>query len=100
MRKLKQSSGETLVETLTALLLITLSSALFLHLTLTAGQISSKTKQQDALYQEELSAAEAQQTVIASGTVTVDGRSYAVDYFSSGETDASLISYSAAEDEP
>ena len=93
MRKLKKSSGETLVETLVAILIVTLSSLLFLQMTMTSLNISGEAKKMDTDYQASLSAAEEQKTKIATGTITVSGRDYSVTYYGTGETGA-LTAYS------
>ena len=96
MRKLRETSGETLVETLVAILIVTLSSLLFLHMTMASVKISGEAKMMDSQYQTALSAAEEQKTKVSAGTITVGGRDYSVTYYGTGESDA-LASYSTGE---
>ena len=97
MRKLRGTSGETLVETLVAILIVTLSSLLFLQMTMASVKISGEAKEMDTEYQTALSAAEEQKTALSTGTITVGEREYAVTYYGTGETGA-LASYSAGGD--
>ena len=98
MRKIKSGSGETLVETLAAILLIAVTSAAFLQMALSSVRGSAAAKQADSLFRQSLSAAERQETGAGTGSVTVDGRTYAVDYYSAGGAGGSggrLVSYAA-----
>ncbi|WP_306569503.1 hypothetical protein [Faecalispora jeddahensis] len=96
MRRKRSSSGETLVETLAALLLVVLSGMLFLQMTMASTRMSVQSKEMDALYQKVLAAAEQQTSpALSTGSIDIDGRSYDVRYYaysgaSSGEK---LISY-------
>ncbi len=96
MKKLKSVSGETLVETLFALLLITMTSMVFLTLVLSSGRIAAAARAHDKAYQHNLSIAEAQSQVLSSGTIAIGGRSYPVIYYASDDPDNRLISYGPA----
>lgn len=103
MKKKKFSAGETLVETLAALLLVVLSGILFLQMTLTSAQISADVRELDALYRQAVQTAEAQSTPHSgTGEIRVSTRTYQVEYFtqsaSVGTAERQLKSYSAKED--
>lgn len=101
MKKNRITSGETLVETLAAILLTTMSGVLFLQMTLASARIGGETKDMDARYRQMLNAAEEQQTSFEQGTVTVGDKSYEVDYYSydtlEDDTAGMLVSYSVRE---
>lgn len=97
MRRKRSSSGETLVETLAALLLVVLSGLLFLQMTMASTKMSAQAKELDSLYQRVLAAAEKQGAApVASGSIDIGGRDYAVNYYaySSGTSSEKLYSYS------
>lgn len=101
MSKRRHSSGETLIETLAALLLVTLSSVLLLQMTITSGKISARTRARDSAYRAALAAAEEQSSPVSTGTVQVDGRAYSIVYFFKAVPDGEgqqLVSYASAED--
>ncbi len=100
VKKLKSSRGETLVETLCALLLITMTSSLFLTLTLSSARISSQARADDKAYRRSLSVAEAQSRVLSSGNIVIRGRSYPVTYYGSGDGANRLVSYGTAGGRP
>lgn len=100
MKKLSGVSGETLVETLFALLIITMTSILFLNLTLSSGRIAGEARAYDVDYQRSLSIAEEQSEVIGSGAISIGSRSYPVTYFGSDDAQNRLVSYAAAEGAP
>lgn len=102
MRKLRSHSGETLVETLAALLLIALTSAVFLQAVLSSAHSGAEAKKDDGLFRQNLSAAERQDAASGTdGSVTVDGKAYAVTYYQSGAAAPAggrLRSYAAKEE--
>lgn len=100
MKKLRCASGETLVETLAAILIVTLASLLFLQMTMASVRINRDARQMDADYQAALAAAEDQRerTADSPGTATLSGSetegtewSYSIDYYGGGN----LTSYAA-----
>lgn len=104
MKKNRLNAGETLIETLAAILLITLSGIMFLQVTTSSTQLSQKAREMDVKYEQALSAAEEQKTVLKSGTVIVDGKSYEVVFYSGEDSGGSLndvlVSYSAEGETP
>lgn len=104
MKKHRRNSGETLIETLAAILLVTLSGIMFLQVMTSSTQLSQKAREMDVKYEQALSAAEEQKTALKSGTVIVDGKSYEVVFYSCEDSQGSLndrlISYSAEEESP
>lgn len=97
-RKLHSASGETLVETMAAILIVTLASLLFLTMLQTTTRLNAGADEADESYQADLNAAELQDTgdLTGSGTVTVrrDGAEtaeYSVDYYRTA--DGGLTSY-------
>lgn len=99
MRRKRCSSGETLVETLAALLLVVLSGLLFLQMTMTSTKMSAQAKELDALYQRVLAAAEKQGETASSGSIEIGDRDYAVNYYAySGESSSEkLYSYAQSD---
>ncbi|MEY8354656.1 hypothetical protein AALB39_15040 [Lachnospiraceae bacterium 54-53] len=108
MKKNRFTSGETLAETLAAILLTTLSSILFLQMALASTRISGETRSLDSEYRQALNAAEGQQTPFGQGTVMIEpedsdgwNREYEVDYYSynamEGDGPGRLVSYSVRE---
>lgn len=99
MSRKRSSSGETLVETLAALLLVVLSGLLFLQMTMASTRMSAQAKELDALYQRVLAAAEKQGDMVSSGSIEIGGRDYEVNYYSysSGTSSEKLYSYSQSD---
>lgn len=58
IRKLRQKKGETLIETLVAMLVIVLSVALLCTCVMSAANINKQTREADEEFREELLAAE------------------------------------------
>ncbi len=54
LRKLKQKKGETLVESLAAILIFTMASIVLFSLVSTAGDINGKAKEMDRQIQEQM----------------------------------------------
>lgn len=71
--KLRSTRGETLIESLTAMLIVVLSSLLLLHITMVTKNINEKAEKADKSYQTELSSAEAGNGSIK-GQVTLHGK--------------------------
>lgn len=93
MKKNRRNSGETLAETLAAILLTTISSILFFQMSMAAAGISKHAKEMEDKYRNALTKVEEQQTAYKSGSVSVDGRDYEVEYFS--DDAGELVSYSS-----
>lgn len=91
MRRKRGQAGETLVETLVALLIVTLASLLFLQVTTASSQICEKTANADSGYEKALADVEEQSGSGTPGSIAVGGRSYVVRYYNSG----GLTAYSA-----
>ena len=68
--KLSSGKGETLVETVVAVLVVALASVIFATMTLSASRLNAAAMDADEAFYSELSAVE-QQTGTTSGTVTV-----------------------------
>ena len=85
----RANRGETLVETLAAILVIALSATLLLQLTMTSTRLNRDVERADGDFRAELAAAEGLQELQA-GELTVQGAlgvySYEVEYY--GEADA------------
>jgi type II secretory pathway pseudopilin PulG len=100
MRKLKNRSGETLIETLVAILIVSLASVVLVQTVITSAQMSSSSGSADKKFSEALAAAETQSST-GSGTVTVTkdgaGESFSVpvNIYGGGSGDKTLTSYSA-----
>lgn len=73
--KQRRKSGETLVETLAAILVFTLASLLFVQMAVTAARINQSARAQDAAYTQQLEAAERQTGDGTGGTVEIRGGS-------------------------
>lgn len=101
MRKLKNRSGETLIETLVSILIVTLASVVLVQMVITSVQISSKSGSADKDFSAALTAAEEESTKIGQGTVTITGNgntySASVNYYGGGSGSKALTSYSAGE---
>lgn len=54
-RKRKRNSGETMVETLASILLIALTTAMFLNFTIAAGRLTERTKKREERFYEAVS---------------------------------------------
>jgi len=95
LKKLTTSQGESLVETLTSILIICLAGALFATMTIVSSRMNASARSADVSFYEGFSEAEAHIASGTSGSVTVawsgGSQSYPVVY--SGD---SLRSYSAA----
>ena len=85
----RANRGETLVETLAAILVITLSATLLVQLTMTSTRLNRNVERADGDFRTELAAAEGLQEPQI-GMLTVQGAldtySYEVEYY--GEADA------------
>lgn len=99
-RKLKQKSGETLVEVLCAILIFTLSSVGMYSMVMTANNINAEAKKKDQEIQQQMIACEKGDGYGTPGTVSMtitDGRgnattvSVAVEIY--GNIDGELYSY-------
>lgn len=110
MRRRKSSSGETLVETLAALLLVVLSGLLFLQMTMASTRMSAQSKALDQRYQQILAAAEEEKNEVSesvaerqgfNSSIDIGGHSYPVKYFVHPDAapDEQLFSYSASSDD-
>ena len=71
MSKLRSTRGETLIETLTATLIIALSSILLLSMAVTAANINKRSDEESKLYQTELAQAETGGGATREGTLTI-----------------------------
>ncbi len=67
------SRGETILETLAALLVVTLSTAVFMSMVTAALRISSNASRQDNAFYAQVQAAEAMSGTSTEITVTIDG---------------------------
>lgn len=92
MKKLRSPRGETLVETLAAMVLITMASILFLQLSGAAAGMSAGASQKDKTYQSDLSAAERRANPV-SGAVQIGGETGTVDVSVCRNTDSALAAY-------
>ncbi|MDO4271209.1 MAG: hypothetical protein Q4C72_09855 [Eubacteriales bacterium] len=77
-RKLQTRKGETLVETLVAILVMALGSTAFLTMVLAANKLNGTAGIEDAAYFAQLSTAETGADTATAGAVTVDGDTVAV----------------------
>lgn len=96
MRKLKSRVGESLVESLAAMLIFTMASIVLFSMVSTAGDINTQAKQKDQQIQQQMVDVEKGITRSGGGTVTMtmDGDVIAqipVDVY--GGEDDSLFSY-------
>lgn len=95
----RRTSGETLVETLVTILVVTLSCLLFMQFTMASTKINREAQDADAAFETVLSTAEQQQSASSSGEVAIGTRSYDVDYFiGTGSETIKIVSYSAKDD--
>lgn len=95
-RFIKENKGETLIETLVAILILTLSAMLLTGMSATANRINLRADAIDAAYRSEVEAVEKKELgKIGTITIAVDAEAYTyeVEYF--GETPG-LVSYQAA----
>lgn len=93
-RKLKSRKGETLIETLAAILVISLGSAAFAGMVSVSAEFNSAALTRDTAYYEALSEAEPapEGTEIKTGTVKVGGDEVTVTF--TGDPEKSrLVSY-------
>ncbi len=93
--KKRCKKGETILETLVAILIITFSSIMLVNLTLTATKINKVVEQEDSQFREDLMVAE-QALTGTNGEVTIesDGSTYTYDVEYYGKDDG-LYSYRA-----
>ncbi len=84
MKKLLNKRGETLTESLIALLITVLSAAMFATMVTAAVNIGSKADAAVEEFYEELSAAEAG-SIPESGTLEVNDRDFTVEYYRRGD---------------
>ena len=86
MRSIRKraSKGETLVETLVAILIITFSAIILINMTIASTNINRKVESSDANFRDELAAAEGLQNP-AKGQIAVKSESgtykYSVEYY-------------------
>lgn len=71
MKKLKNRKGETLMETLVAILVFTLSSVLLYSMASTATDINRTARQDDKQFQEQVVAVEQAKGSKTTGTVSI-----------------------------
>lgn len=99
MRKLKNCSGETLIETLVSILIVTLASVVLVQMVITGCQIGMESGKADKTFSSALTAAEGESTSKGNGTVTISGTNgeytVPVEYYGGGTGNHSLTSYSA-----
>ena len=92
----RSKKGETILETLIAILIITFSSVMLVNLTITATRMNKVTEQEDDKFRQALMEAEKAESG-SSGEVTIksggSSYTYEVEYF--GEDDG-LYSYRAS----
>ncbi|MEG2138803.1 MAG: hypothetical protein RRY64_09105 [Oscillospiraceae bacterium] len=65
LKKLRQSRGETLIETLVAVLVMTCASVLLATMLLAASNLNGKALEQDQIFNNQLTAAETSKTPLA-----------------------------------
>ncbi|MEG0755489.1 MAG: hypothetical protein RR450_03755 [Oscillospiraceae bacterium] len=65
LKKLRQSRGETLIETLVAILVMTCASVLLATMLLAASNLNGKALEQDQIFNNQLTAAETSKTPLA-----------------------------------
>lgn len=91
LKKLRSKCGETLIESVAAILIFTFSSIILLSMVTAATNINQTAKRADSEIRNELYVAEAQTDVFKSGGLTVsvpgttENQSITVDFFSQGE---------------
>lgn len=108
MDKLQSRRGETLVETLAAILIVSLASVVLLTMAVTTVRVTRAAREADRAFQAEVEAAEAQRSAAGTGTVTVrvkGGPAYTYEvtrYRAAGGTGEAppLTSYTAREGTP
>ena len=71
MKKLHSKRGETMVETLAAVLIVGLAAAMLATMVASAVRITSRTKEADAVFYRELSAAEEKTKMVGETNVTI-----------------------------
>lgn len=71
LRKLKSKKGESLVESLCAILIFTMASIVLFSMVSAAGDINGKAKEQDLKNQQQMVAVEKGTNKTGSGSVTV-----------------------------
>ena len=99
MRKLRNCAGETLIETLVSILIVTLASVVLVQMVVTGCQIDTESGKADKMFSSLLAEAEGEETSKGSGTVTISGTNgeytVPVKYYGGGTGDRMLTSYSA-----
>jgi len=84
LQKLNSSQGESLMETLTSILIICLAGALFATMAMASSRMNASARSTDVSFYEGFSEAEAHVVSGTSGSVTVawsgGSQSYSVDY--------------------
>lgn len=91
-RKLKSCKGETLIETLAAILVISLGSAAFAGMVSVSAEFNSAALTRDTAYYDALSEAEPAPAGAETGTVKVGGDEVTVTFTGDPET-SRLVSY-------
>ena len=71
MRKLRAKAGESLVESLAAILIFTMASIILFSMVTTAADINTKAKEQDALNQQYLIGVEKGENKTGAGFVSI-----------------------------
>ena len=71
LTRLKETRGETLIESMIAILIFTFASILFLTLVTSAANINTTVKEADASFQTQQLAVEKNETATASATVSL-----------------------------
>lgn len=70
IRKLKSKAGESLVESLAAILIFTMASIIMYSMVMAAGDINTKAKEADEINQQQMLVAEKGEGTSTSGNVT------------------------------
>lgn len=83
IKKLRSNRGETLTETLAAILILTLSSLVLLTMTVTAVRINRMAGQSDKTFHAEIAAVETQQSP-GTGKIEISGYKYDVVLYGTG----------------
>lgn len=71
-RKLRSKAGESLVESLAAILIFTMASIILFSMVTTAGDINGKAKEKDRLIQEQMVAVEKGEAAYQNGSGQID----------------------------
>ena len=97
LRRLKSAGGETLVETMAAILVAALSVALLVGGITAAGRINRTARERDEAFYDQLTAAEEQTGEGTSITVTVTGEGFKAEIDANLYGDGDLQAYARAE---